>query len=126
MTNAAALADTIAANVISSGATLDLNFNGTLAPAHTFTVSGTGVGGNGAITFSNGTGSTLSGGITLGANTTFGGAGIGTISGAIADGLSSFSVTKLGAGTLTLTNTNTFDGGFSLSGGVLKVSRMPI
>ena len=107
-TNTGSLGDAVAANVITAGATLDLNFNGTASD--TFTVSGTGVGGLGAILFSNGTGTTISGGITLGASSTFGGTGVGTISSVITDSGSTFNFTKAGTSTLTLSNSNTYSG----------------
>ncbi|MEW6158742.1 MAG: autotransporter-associated beta strand repeat-containing protein [Verrucomicrobiota bacterium] len=44
-----------------------------------------------------------------------------TISGTITDGASSFSITKSGAQTLSLTAANTFDGGFTLSAGTVRV-----
>src|SRR6185312_5463149 len=53
-------------------------------------------------------------------NTTIGGAGTLTLSGVVDDAASSFSLSKVGAGTLILGNANTFDGGVTLTTGNLS------
>src|SRR6185369_17953 len=44
------------------------------------------------------------------------------VGGAIGDGASSFSLTKAGAGALTLSGANTFDGGVNLNAGTLNIN----
>lgn len=94
--------------------------------ARPFNINGNGwtesAGQLGAIRFSGG--GIISGGITLAGNsrlTANTGGDTGTISGIITDGASIFGITKTGAGTLTLTNANTYDGGTTLSSGILQV-----
>ncbi|MBF0622908.1 MAG: DUF4347 domain-containing protein, partial [Magnetococcales bacterium] len=74
---------------------------------------------------SNGSGLTITGStITLGGNITItsGSGDSDTIASVIDDGSNTYGVIKSGTGTLTLSGTNTFDGGLSLSSGTLSVS----
>jgi autotransporter-associated beta strand protein len=76
----------------------------------------------GAVRFQNG--ATLTGAVTLTGNTRltpYGSGDTGTISGIINDGASSFGLTKTGAGALTLTSANTYDGGTTISAGTINI-----
>ncbi len=121
---AAASANT---TTVSGGASLELENSITIPNVKAITINGTGIGNGGAIRNVNGTNS-IGANITLGTtnarvnsdsgtltiptmsgntfNAIFGGAGNITVSGAI--GTTSGSVTKDGAGTLTLSGTNTY------------------
>ena len=61
----------------------------------------------------------VSGPITLKANSSIGGNGPGTIGGTISDGGLNYSLSKLGTGTTTLSNYNTFGGVTTISAGAL-------
>ena len=111
---------------VSSGAALELvgaNFG---SANGTQTISGTGISGTGAIRSVSGTnpfGTTLStGGITLAAASSIGvDAGQLNIGLAIGDGVNDFSLTKVGAGTLALSNTNTYSGATLVNSGTLQI-----
>jgi fibronectin-binding autotransporter adhesin len=113
---------TIAANTtISSGGTIDLNGQ-TIAEAFN-TITGTGVGGNGALINSSATAATTSGNIVSGAFTV-GGTGNINISGAIT---SSGTITKIGANTLTLSglgNNNSVGLTVSANGGTVVLGKV--
>ncbi|MDX2036629.1 MAG: Ig-like domain repeat protein [Isosphaeraceae bacterium] len=69
--------------------------------------------------------STVDGGITLLANSTFAvvqAAGSMTIAGSITDGSGSFGFSKIGSGTLILDSANTYDGTTQITGGTLRVN----
>lgn len=131
-------------NTFSGGATLNagtLNINNATAlGTGTFTIAGGTIDNTsgGAITLSNNnvqswnadfafTGTNNlnlgTGTVTLGANriVTINGGSL-TVGGTITDGASSFSLTKAGAGTLTLNGAGTFDGGTTLSAGTLNIN----
>ncbi|MGV2334524.1 MAG UNVERIFIED_CONTAM: autotransporter-associated beta strand repeat-containing protein [Planctomycetaceae bacterium] len=111
-TNSAALGTTAGSTTITSGAALDVRANiGTEA----ITVSGTGISSGGALITGSGTG-TVGGAVTLAADSSFGGAGDLTISGAVGG---SFAVTKVGAGTVTLSGTNTYTGATQIDAGTV-------
>jgi autotransporter-associated beta strand protein len=94
------------------GPALDVRANiGTEA----ITVSGTGISSGGALITGSGTG-TVGGAVTLAADSSFGGAGDLTISGAVGG---SFAVTKVGAGTVTLSGTNTYTGATQIDAGTV-------
>jgi fibronectin-binding autotransporter adhesin len=136
------LGTTGAATTVASGAALDLN-GFTLGTAEAITISGTGVGANGAITNSSATGATYSGLVALGnaasiiaasgdinisnAGTitgatfglTVGGASNGTLSSVV--GTTSGTLTKSGNGTWTISGDNTFTGATTISAGTLKL-----
>jgi len=91
--------------------------------AEPLNITGIGVAGNGALITSTGSG-TYGGPVTLAGNTSVGGAGSLTVGGVITDGASSFLLTKVGAGSTTLSAANTYDGGTSISTGVLNVTNV--
>jgi autotransporter-associated beta strand protein len=97
------------------GATLDVQANIGTEPLN---VGGFGVGGIGALITSTGTG-TVGGTVTLTSASMLGGDGNLNIDGVVSGG---FSMTKVGAGTLTLTNTNIYNGTTNVSGGTLTVA----
>ena len=123
----ATLGLTTGSTTVISGATLDLNGNGSniTFAAEPLTISGVGVGSLGALrnTGDGGTGNVWTGTVTLGADSNIGVAS-GTdleISGVIADGASTFDITKVENGILELSATNTFDGNVNINAGALQV-----
>ena len=115
ITSATGLGTTAGGTTVNSGAALDIN--GVSVGAEAITLNGTGVSSGGALTTS-GTIS-LGGAITLGSNASLGVTGTLTLDGTVTDGVGSFSLTKIGAGTLILPNANSYDGGTSLNGGTI-------
>jgi len=112
-----ALGTTSAGTTISSGASLRIGDDVTLA--ENLSVSGLGSSNNGAIQFSGTTG-TISGNITLTGDTRFSVLdGTLTLSGVISGAQN---LEKEGAGTLTLSGTNTFSGATSVTAGTLLVT----
>jgi fibronectin-binding autotransporter adhesin len=104
---------TIAAN----GVTLDNNSAAALTMTNTNPVAW-----NDNFTFTGTKSLGLIGPVTLGENgTVTTTASILTLSGVIGDSGSAFSLTKAGAGTLALTNANTFSGGVTLNAGILDI-----
>jgi autotransporter-associated beta strand protein len=97
--SAAALGTTAGGTTVASGATLDLG--GQTVGAEPLTISGAGVGGNGALVNSSGSPATFAGNINN-QSFTVGGTGDINLSGAITI---NFDLTKIGAGTLTLSGT---------------------
>ena len=118
---------TTGSTTVISGATLDLNGNGSdiTFAAEPLTISGVGVSSLGALrnTGDGGTGNVWTGSVNLGANSNIGVAS-GTdleISGVIADGASTFDITKVENGILELSATNTFDGTTTINAGTLSL-----
>ncbi len=130
-----AFGTTAAGTTLQSGSTIILS-NVTYSTAEALNISGTGVGGNGAlrgagtssfagvvtaganatISADSGAALALSGNVNGGGNAvTFSGAGNSTVSGVISNG----TLVKSGVGTLTLSGVNTYAGGTLVSEGVL-------
>lgn len=106
--------DTAAGTIIASGAVLDVK--GAAIGLEPITVSGSGIAGGGAL-ISNTLGGSAAGPITLAGDTSIGGATALTLSGVISGG---FSLTKVGAGTTTLSNpANTYSGSTTVAAGTL-------
>ncbi|NDD00474.1 hypothetical protein EB083_07005, partial [bacterium] len=82
--------------VSATNAVLDLNGQ---SISNLLTLNGTGLSSAGAIINSNTTLATASGNITLGSNTSIGGTNAITLSGIIDDGVNTYAITKVGAGT---------------------------
>ena len=114
--SASALGLTAGGTTITSNGVLDLN--GQTIGAEALTISGTGISSGGALINSSGTAASLSGDITLGAASSVGGSGNTTLSGAIGGG---YALTKVGAGTLTLSGENTYTGGTTLNAGTISL-----
>jgi autotransporter-associated beta strand protein len=91
---------------------------GTDATAQTFTFTNNGTG---TLTFA-GSISGGSGGVAGTQTLAFAGSGAIAASGVISDGGGSVALTKSGAGTLTLSATNLFTGGTTITGGVLSIA----
>jgi autotransporter-associated beta strand protein len=128
------------ATTLSSGSILSINSNTALGTG-TFVISGGTIdnGSSAAITLKNNNAQTWNGDFTytgasqslnlgtgtatLGASRTVTVSGQTlTVGGTITDGASSFSLTKQGAGALTLAGANTFDGGVTLGAGTLNIN----
>ena len=111
-----------AAASVTSGAELAIN-GSSLNIGNALTLNGTGISNAGALAdISSGGNNTISGTVTLGSNAVVGVTASGdalTLSNAIGDGGSNFSLTKVGLGTLTLSHANTFGGGTNINAGVL-------
>ncbi|OIN03681.1 hypothetical protein A9236_01960 [Polynucleobacter sp. QLW-P1DATA-2] len=142
--SATALGGSAGAVTVAAGAALDLNGQ-TLTNTNALTLNGTGIFSAGALTNSSGTAGTYAGLITLGSASSINASSgnivisnVGTITGAaygltltgtntassIASiiGTSSGALTKLAAGTWTLSGANTFTGGTTISAGTLKAA----
>jgi|GEM_PF-1225550 len=115
--SATALGATGYGTIIADGATLDLN--GQTVGTESLSLRGAGVGGNGVLVNNSATAASLSGAITNAANVTIGGSGNMTLSGVITNSSTGYSLTKIGAGALTLSGVNGYDGGTFLNNGVL-------
>lgn len=112
--SASALGTTAAGTTVASGAALDVRANiGTEA----ISVSGTGVGATGALITGAGTG-TVGGAVTMIADTSIGGAGTLNVTGGITG---AFAVTKVGAGTTTLSGAQSYST-LTTSGGTTNVN----
>jgi autotransporter-associated beta strand protein len=110
--------------VVDSGGQIYLSAGVSYANAVTLNGIGwTEVAGNlGAVRFQNG--ATLAGAVTLAGNTrltALASGDTGSISGIISDGAFTFGLTKTGAGALTLTNANTYDGATTISAGTINI-----
>ena len=105
-----------AGTVINSGYTLDLN--GQSSVAEPLVLNGTGVSSAGALINSSGTAASHSGAISLNSASSIGGAGNATLSGVISG---ANALTKVGAGTFTLSANNTYSGGTTISAGTLQI-----
>lgn len=120
-TNTGPLGTTGAGTTVTSGGVLDMNgFSLTSTATEALTINGTGISSGGALINSSGTGSTWAGTVALGSNSSVGGAGDLTLSGAISGTSTSF--TKIGAGILTLSGTNSMTGSWLVNEGTLSVS----
>ena len=120
ISNAAALGATGVGSetTVASGATLRVE--GGITTAEAITLNGSGAGGAGALT---GTGtSTVTGAITLGTDTPTVGVAAGVDTLTLSGIVGGTSLTKVGAGTLSLTNANTYSGATNVNEGVLSVS----
>jgi autotransporter-associated beta strand protein len=121
--HANALGTTAGGTTVAPAATLDLN--GQAVGNEAVSIAGTGPGNIGTIqNSSTATAASLSGPVTLTANASVGGAGNLTLSGLMTDGASTFALSKVGTGTLTLSNPtgNTFNGPVAVSAGTLVVA----
>ncbi len=115
--HANALGTTAGGASVASAAVLDLN--GFTLGAEAVTINGTGISSSGALINSNtSTAASLSGVITLGANSSVGGAGDLTLSNTVQG---AFTLTKVGAGTLHLSGDNTHTGITTVSAGILRL-----
>jgi autotransporter-associated beta strand protein len=112
-----ALGTTAGATIVASGAVLDLN--GQAVGGEAVTLSGTGISSGGALVNTGGAAS-LAGTVTLGANSSIGGAGDITLGNVAQSGTRA--LTKVGAGTLTLGGTISYTGATTISEGTLKIS----
>lgn len=110
------LGDAVANTVVASGATLDVR---NVLSAEPITLNGTGVGSNGALITSTGTG-TVPGTITVNADSSFGGAGTLNITGTVNNG--SLNLTKVGAGTTTFSGSVSGNGVIAVNAGGLGAS----
>jgi autotransporter-associated beta strand protein len=106
-----------------------VNTNGVLSLgsqtiSNAVTINGTGISSAGAlINSTTGTGTiSATGSVTLGSNSSIGGTTALTINGVVSDGGNSFSLTKVGAGTLTLGGADTYTGATTVSAGTLALS----
>ena len=116
-----ALGTTGAGTTVANGAALAFQGDVTVAEAIT-SLTGTGVSGTGSLRNVSGT-NTLSGAVTLTGATGIGAdAGTLIISSGITDGASTYNVSKVGAGAVTLTGANIFDGTTTVSAGTLLVT----
>ena len=102
------LGTTGAGTSITSSGVLDMNgFSLTSSATEGLTINGTGISSGGALINSSGTVTTWAGTVALGSDASVGGSGNTTLSGVVSG---ANSLTKVGAGTVTLSNTNTFGG----------------
>ncbi|MCU0750490.1 MAG: autotransporter-associated beta strand repeat-containing protein, partial [Akkermansiaceae bacterium] len=116
--SASALGTTAGNTTVLTGGVLDLN--GQTIGNEALSLSGTGISTGGALINSSATAASLSGAITLAANSSVGGTGNITLSGTLSG--PGFSLTKVGSGTLTLSNNNSYNGSTTVSGGRLNIS----
>ncbi len=120
-TNSGPLGTTGAGTTVTSGGVLDMNgFSLTSTATEALTINGTGISSGGALINSSGTGSTWTGTVALGSDASVGGSGSLTISGVISGTSRTF--TKVGAGTLTLSATNSITGNWVIGNGTLSFS----
>ena len=122
--NATALGTTAGNTTVASGATLDLNGQTIAEPFNI--INGTGVGGNGALINSSATAATISGTISQ-VSTSFTVGGTGNINTNVVSGSGSWTLTKIGSGTLTLGDgTTQTDNGYlalTLSSGTVILNK---
>lgn len=116
--NNSALGTTVSGTTVASGGVLDLN--GRTVGAETLSLTGTGISSLGALVNSNGSAAGLGGAVTLTGNTTI---GAGAISlGSIGESGGSRILTKIGAGTLTITGTSSYTGGTVIVDGTVNIT----
>jgi fibronectin-binding autotransporter adhesin len=113
---ASALGTTAGGTSVTSGAVLDLN--GQTIGAEAVTINGTGISSGGALINSSGTAASLSGAVTLGSNASIGGTGSTTLSGVVSG---AFALTKVGSGTLVLSNSGNSHSSTTLNAGTLSL-----
>ena len=120
ISNAGALGATGAGSetTVASGATLSVE--GGITTAEALTLNGSGASGAGALTATGN--STVSGAITLGTGTPTVGVAAGPDTLTLSGTVGGTSLTKVGLGTLSLTNSNTYSGATNVNAGVLRVS----
>lgn len=117
ITHANGLGGTTGATLVSSNATLDLN--GQTVGAEAVSLTGTGVGGVGALRNSSASAASLAGNVTLTGNTSVGATGSLKISGIIGESGGVRTLTKIGAGELILNAGNSYTGTTTVSAGSL-------
>lgn len=106
---------------VASGAAFELR--ATLSGTKPLVLGGTGFSGSGAMYAGSTFTGVANGAVTLTSNTSLGGDGTLTLSGAISDGGSNYSVTKVGTGLLVLSNAgNTWGGATVINGGALRAT----
>ncbi len=119
--NANALGTTSAGTVVASGAAIDLN--GQAIAAEALTIQGSGINANGALFNSSSEAASWSGAVNLTNDTTVGVTnGSITISGNISETGSGKNLTKIGAGTLFLSGSNSYSGLTDVDAGTIQVS----
>ena len=106
--------------VVNSGGVLDLNGQSQTFTTGSLSIDGTGISSGGALVNTSGTASTLAGSIALAGNISIGGAGNISLTGAI--GGAGKALTKVGNGTVILSNTSTYTGATTVSSGALIVN----
>lgn len=118
--NAQGLGQTTAGTTVQSGATLELQ--GVSVAGENLSLAGLGVNGEGAL-LSLAVSVTWSGNVALAANSRIGVTGTQlTVSGVVGDGGGNFNLSKVGAGRLVLSNSNTYGGTTNVEAGTLVVT----
>ncbi|MBI3880709.1 MAG: autotransporter-associated beta strand repeat-containing protein, partial [Verrucomicrobia bacterium] len=113
MGNVSALGNTTGGTTVGNVGTLDVN--GLAVGAETITLNG------GTLINDSGTPASLAGNVIISSGGTFGGAGILTVN-SIVSGSDCCPLTKVGAGTVTLTANNTYTGSTIITAGILSIS----
>ena len=128
VTAVGALGDTTGTTTVNSGATLAFRNNVNYTVNETITINGSGITrGTGELAgalHNDGGNNTFAGTVTLAGNTAIGSRdGNLTLAGVVSDGASTFDLTKVGAGVVTLSNTgNNYNGNTTISGGALRIT----
>jgi fibronectin-binding autotransporter adhesin len=113
-----ALGSTSGTTIVQATGALDINGQSVSEP---LSLSGLGFG-PGALYNNSGTAGLVNASVTLTGNTRMGGTGDFTISGIIDDGVSTFGLTKEGAGIVTLFASNSFNGDVIVNAGELRIT----